>query len=251
MKSVDQLVVTWQDASSRRYFPVGRLCHTESPTGAYVFGYTRGVYEARDYGFRPFPAFPNVKENYRSVELFPFFANRLIPKSRDDCREFITSLGLDPDTASQFEVLARSGGRRTTDSVEIIAFPEKDDEGKYLTYFFLSHGLRHMPDFAEEHVGELSPRDRLYMMHDLQNQVDPDALLLRTENNCPVGFIPRHLLADTWELLNRKEEVIVWVEKINPSPFPVQQRVLCRMDVSAPDGFSPCSGEAYQSILPE
>jgi len=247
MTSLDQLIVTWQDPSSRRYFPVGRLSRVEGRNGAiYLFVYTKGIAEASEHGFQPFPAFPDDNKPYRGAELFPFFANRLVPESRDDRRDFITSLGLDPDTASPLEVLARSGGRRATDSVEILAIPRSDAEGTYLTYFFLSHGLRHMPEFAEGLAKQLSSGDRLYIMHDLQNPVDPRALLLRTEDNCPVGFLPRPLLDDTWKLLDRKEEVAVFVERVNPPPLPIQQRVLCKMQVTAPDGFSPCSGEACQ-----
>ena len=103
-----------------------------------------------------------------------------------------------------------------------------------------------MPEFAGDLASQLSSGDRLYVMHDLQNPVDPRALLLRTEDNCPVGFLPRPLLDDTWELLDRKEKVAVFVERVNPPPLPIQQRVLCKMQVTAPDDFSPCSGDACQ-----
>jgi len=246
-----RLIVTWQDSKTRKYFPVGRLSLLGSPREPkYLFVYTKGIWEAAERGFRPFAAFPDVKQRYESTELFPFFANRLLPESREEREEFVRGLGLDPVKASPLEVLARSGGRRTTDSVETLALPETENSGRnYLAYFFLSHGLRHMPDFAEDYARKLKPGDELFLMHDLQNVVDRRALLLRTEDNCPLGFLPRHLLDDTWGLIENGESLKVSVEKINLSPFPIQQRVLCRMTAIAPEGFSPCSGEAYQPLL--
>ncbi len=251
--SVNQLIVTWQDTDTKRYFPVAKLSLLEEAgESGYLFVYTKGFERAAEFGFRPFEAFPDVGYEYQGTELFPFFANRLIPESRKDRDEFVRCLGLDPDTASPLDVLARSGGRRATDSVEIIAFPEADASVcNVLRYFFPSHGLRHMPDFAEDYAKDLRAESPLYLMHDMQNPVDPKALLLRTEDNCPVGFLPRYLLEDTWLLLNRDEDVKleVFVEKVNPPPHPVQQRLLCKMIVKTASEFRPCSGGDYEPLL--
>lgn len=249
MTGSDRLIVAWQDASSRRYFPVARLTRLETHGETiYQFVYVRGIDEARKHGFKPFVAFPDPNDVYESSELFPFFTNRLVPPSRQDHKEFVESLGLDPSINCPFEVLARSGGRRATDTVEVFAIPDTGPGEEYLAYFFLSHGLRHMPQFADGIAKELSPSDRLWIMHDLQNPVDRKAILLRTEDNCPVGFLPQFLLSDTWALLNAGEEVAVLVERVNPPPAPIQQRILCKMEARRPKGFKPFDDGRYSPV---
>lgn len=249
MTGPDTLIVAWQDESSGKYFPVGRLSRLETQDETvYLFVYIRGIDEASGSGFEPFVAFPDRNEVYESSELFPFFANRLVPPSRQDYREFVESLGLDPSVDCPFEVLARSGGRRATDTVEIFPLPAAGPSEEYVAYFFLSHGLRYMPNFAEDAIKDLTAGDCLWIMHDLQNLEDPKAILLRTDGNCPVGFLPRFLLSDTWALLDAGQEVQVYVERVNPQPAPIQQRILCRMKARRPEDFQPFSDETYDPV---
>jgi hypothetical protein len=44
-------------------------------------------------------------------------------------------------------VLARSGGRRETDTLTVFPIPEPDSEGRYCLHFFL-HRLRYLPPCA-------------------------------------------------------------------------------------------------------
>jgi len=44
-------------------------------------------------------------------------------------------------------MLARSGGRRETDTLTVFPIPEPDSEGRYRLHFFL-HGLRYLPPCA-------------------------------------------------------------------------------------------------------
>lgn len=249
MAGQNRLIVAWQDESSRKYFPVARLSRLAlRGEMIYQFVYIRGMDEAAKQGFKPFVAFPDSSEVYESSDLFPFFANRLVPRSRHDHKEFVESLGLDSSTASPFEVLARSCGRRETDTVEVFALPSADPDEEYLAYFFLSHGLRHMPPHADSAAQDLSSGDRLWMMHDMQNPVDKKAIMLRTEGNCPVGFLPRFLLCDTWALLDLGEKVRILVERVNPPPAPIQQRILCKMKARRPADFAPGSDRMYDPV---
>lgn len=248
MTGRNRLIVAWQDVSSRKYFPVARLSRLELRGGKiYQFVYIRGIDEAAKHGFKPFVAFPDYNEVYESSDLFPFFANRLVPPARLDHKEFVESLGLD-SSAPPLEVLARSGGRRATDTVEVFALPSADPDEEYLAYFFLSHGLRHMPPDADNAAQGLSPGDRLRMMHDMQNRVDKEAIMLRTEGNCPIGFLPRFLLSDTWALLHLGEKVKIFVEQVNPPPAPIQQRILCKMKARRPADFAPGRGRVYDPV---
>jgi len=250
MEILEQLFVVWQDHESCRYFPVGHLEHIDDGKMPYYkFTYIEGASEALEHNFDPFMSFPDLKETYFSQELFPFFANRLLPRSRKDYAEFITSLGLVADEASPIEILARSGGRRATDSVELFSLPRNDStlqgEKRFVSYFFLLHGLSHMKACAQDLAKDLKPGDSLFCMHDFQNPVDTEALALRTKKYCCVGFLPRYLLVDFWELV-KMEDARITVAKVNPSPAPIQQRILCEFRATPTPGFQPCASELYK-----
>lgn len=259
MNAIDTLYVVWQDPRTSRYFVVGRLLATVTrEEEVYEFVYTKGVHAARDNGFEPFLAFPDIDKEYFSTRLFPFFTNRLLPLSREDYSESIERLGLSPGTASPMEVLARSGGRRATDSIELFAPPHSEDssdeQGRVLEYFFLVHGIRHMKDCARLMTEEnLHAGDGLFIVHDMQNRYDRRALVLRTGDYCCVGFIPRFLIGDVWMLLEDNEQVTVTVtvEQLNPPPAPIQQRILCRLSATVRNHFSPCSAEDFLPLVSE
>jgi len=250
METLEQLFVVWQDSESCKYFPVGHLKYIDDGVKQYYqFVYIKGASEALEYNFDPFLAFPNLEEKYLSQELFPFFANRLLPRSRKDYNEYVESLELSPEHATPIEIMARSGGRRTTDSVEVFSPPSNghtsSGERCFINYFFLAHGLRHMRACAQDLAKELKPGDQLFCMHDIQNPVDKHALALRTEEYCCIGFLPRYLLNDFWELI-RMDGVRVTVTRVNPSPAPVQQRLLCEFQATPTKDFQPCGSDLYR-----
>lgn len=251
MQAVKELYVVWQEPKSLGYFPVGHLEYIcEDGKGYYQYNYIKGVEKAKEFDFKPFLTFPNLDEIYRSKELFSFFANRILPRSRKDYADFVLSLGLSPDFASPIEILARSGGRRVTDNIELFAPPQEDDSrsGKS-SYFFLVHGMRHMKECAQKFADGLKSGDRLFVMHDIQNPYDPEAVVLRTEDYCCVGFLPRYLVTDFWQLIGKDENINVIVEKTNPPPASAQQRILCRLSMSVGDGFEPYSSDIYASFV--
>ncbi|MEM9881712.1 MAG: DNA-binding protein [Planctomycetota bacterium] len=247
------LFVTWQDPRSRRYWPVGRLrVFGDGDARRYEFVYLRGAQQTGDAGFRGFVGFPDLYRVYRDHLLFPLFANRLMPRSRPDYGEFVTRLDLDPDTADDMEVLARSGGRRNTDSIEVFAQPDRDRDGCYRS-FFLAHGIRYLhPDLQRTLMDSVRIGDRLFLQWDTQNPADHQAMSLRTANHLAAGFVPRYLTDDAWRL-QREQDLCGWpieitVAHVNPAPAPMQQRLVCRMEACWPDGFVPFSGDAYQPV---
>lgn len=252
MTTLDTLYVVWQDPVTSRYFPVGRLRRSGTATEEiYEFVYTKGMDAARESGFEPFLSFPDGDKSYVSASLFPFFANRLLPSSREDYSDYIDQLGLSPATATAMEILARSGGRRITDSIELFAPPHiqksTNGRGHVLDYLFLVHGIRHMKECSQlQAETNLRDGDSLFLLHDLQNAADPQALLLRTAGYCCVGFIPRFLCDDVWALFKDGENMRITVAKVNPPPAPVQQRVLCRLTGIARNHFVPCSSKDFQ-----
>jgi hypothetical protein len=106
-----------------------------------------------------------------------------------------------------------------------------------------------MKDCAQRFAETLKHGDRLFTMHDLQNPADRDALTLRTEDYCCVGFLPRYLLPDFWELVRTDVAIEVTVERLNPPPAPVQQRILCKLQAVPEEDFQPCSSDVYKPYV--
>jgi hypothetical protein len=246
----DILFVAWQDAKDHRYWPVARLVKHQEAEAVYEFAYIQGARDAQKKGFQPFMAFPNLESVYHSDVLFPFFSNRLLSESRPDRAIYIQRLGLDPAHPDEFAILARSGGGRATDPIELFPFPSSVDGVGYTTYFCV-HGLRHLSPSCQQKALELHPGDRLYLLHDCQNPVDPAAMLLRTNDCVIVGFLPGYLLEDARRLADGCGTIEFEVAQVNPPPAPLSQRLLCKMSACWPDeSFVPFSSAAYQPIAP-
>lgn len=242
------LFLTWQDPDSRAWFPVGQLTQHD---GLYHFAYLQGALEAHQKAnFQPIYTFPDFRHQYTSVELFPLFANRLLRASRPDFPDFVEWLNIPEHRDDPIALLARSGGKRQTDNFEVFPKPERAEDGSYHIHFF-THGLRHFPAAEQQHVGTLKAGDRLQITHDIQNAFDSRALILRTADLYLVGYCPRYLTQDFFELVNRfPNQVNVSVERVNPPPTPLQFRLLCNLTATWSDDFEPFSGPIYQPIEP-
>ena len=237
-----RLIVTWKDDASRprEIVPVAELLVDEvdgRPT-RYEFGYVEGLRQAVERGFQPFMAFPDPARRYASVELFPFFQNRVLPTTRPDYLEGVRALGLDPAHASFADVLGRSNGQRATDRIETVLVPERSPTGGYETHF-LVRGVRYA-DGAEAAIATLAPGAHLTLAVDTKNPQNNRARKLVAETTS-IGFLPDYLLADVDALEARGKHPAVTVVRVNPPPQPMHHRVLCRMDAEWPDGFVPFS----------
>jgi hypothetical protein len=242
------LFLAWQDPQSRAWFPVGRLSYDGR---IYQFVYTRGALVAEQQaGFQPLQTFPGLEEVYESDALFPLFSNRLLGRTRPDYEEFAAWLNVPQHEDDPLVLLARSGGRRVTDELEVFPSAERDESGDYHIHFF-AHGLRHLPAASVGRINDLNPGEKLLLLHDYQNPRDRLAVVLRTGDPDPflVGYCPRYLLSDTLELLrNDPDRVQIAVERVNLPPAPLQLRLLCNMTARWPNGFIPYSGDDYRPI---
>lgn len=242
------LLVAWRGGTPERgtWQPVGRLEHDG---GLYRFVYTRGATMLP--GFQPFSGMENLEEVYESEEIFPVFANRLLPKSRPEYEAFLRWGGFSPDNPPDpISLLGVTEGRRQTDSIEVFPCPVPDSYGCYLNKFFV-HGLRWMPAASHERVARLADGEKLYPMPDLCNENDPEAVALRTgdPDRVLVGYVPRYLARDVRKLIGecKPEFISVFAERLNKDA-PLQQRLLCRMNTCWPQGFLPCDDEAFRPI---
>jgi len=226
--------------------PIGRL---EFNRGTYRFVYTQGAKTA--VGFTPFSGMEKLEDIYESAELFPIFANRLLSKSRPEYEAFLKWSGFDPaDQPDPIAILGVTEGIRRTDLIEVFPCPVPAEDGTYLNKFFL-HGLRYMPEVAKARVSNLKEGERLYPMWDGCNPTDSCAVALRTVtgDRVMIGYVPRYLAQDALALFQHcdPEFIQIFVQRVNRDA-PLQQRLLCRMHACWPDGFQPCSGEAFQPI---
>jgi hypothetical protein len=246
------LFLAWQDPQKRRWHPIGRLT---SNGRRFLFVYTRGALDAQQTGqFSPLSSFPDLRGVYQSSELFPLFTNRLMRASRPDYSKFLEWLSVPKATATPFAILARSGGQRVTDTLEVFPCPDELPEGNYETWFFL-HGLSHVPNESITRAERLATGEPLLVMWDFQNPQDPDALALRTAEKYAgdmhlVGYCPRYLRGEILRLMtNGDNPPTVTVEHVNASPAPIQFRVLCRLRMSWAPGFRPFNGPEYQPLV--
>lgn len=226
--------------------PVGRLEHDGD---VYRFVYTQGAGTLD--GFRPFHGMDDLTLIYESDDLFPIFKNRLLPKSRPEYDAFMRWSGFDPNhPPDPISILGVTEGIRQTDSIELFPCPTPDAHGFYLNKFFL-HGLRWMPDEAKQRLNALQTGEKLFLMVDLCNPADANAIAVRTgnENRFMIGYVPRYLARDVWTLFGKcnPDFIEMFVHRVNLDA-PLQQRLLCRMHACWPDGFEPCSDEAFQPI---
>ena len=239
-----KLFIAWQNPDSREWRPVGQLTRHGK---RYRFVYTMGATKTRD--FVPFGRMDDLNTIYESSELFPLFANRLLPKSRPEYHEYLEWLNIPSGKDEPLALLSRTGGIRGTDSLMVFGCPEPVD-GKYLVHFFC-HGISHLSQEALQIIEKLEVGTRLYLMLDVQNSFDRMAVALRTEQpKVIVGYVPRYFSGDFSKLVKgaTQETVTVLVEGINREA-PIQLRLLCKISANWPKGFRPCSGTDFKPIV--
>lgn len=239
------LFVAYQDVKSRQWAPVARLTRED---GRYRFAYTKGAKDLPN--FVPFGRMKELDVEYVSEKLFPLFANRVLPKSRPEYSEYLTWLGLTHASHDTLEELARTGGLRATDTLELIPCPAPTERNRYEVFFFC-RGLRHLSLDSQQRAAELKSGERLYLAQDLQNGSDCTALLLRTDDPVTlIGYAPRYYSADFTQLISRvgPAEVTVSVERVNFSA-PSQYRVLCKLSAPWPADFAPCESGQYETLV--
>jgi len=243
------LFVAWQDPVTRRFYPVGRLAQIDGAgcEDGFEFVYIHAALEAEIAGFQPFLSFPDRHQVYRGKELFPMFDNRLVSQKRADFPDYINQLGLLPANATPISILSRSSGRRATDTLELFSLPEFESEYGYRTWFWID-GLRHFPDSSVKRVTALELNERLFPLWDIQNRAVPNAIPLRTADMHILGYMPSYLLDDAHTLTQTCNFCEIYVDRVNPPPAPVQQRLLCRLEACWPDGFAPYSSARYQPL---
>jgi len=223
MTNTNSVYVAWQAPDTRHWHVVGNLQERES---GYVFKYTKGALKSEK--FTKFSGMSDVKETYISDELFPLFKNRLLSPRRPEYPRFINWLGLGEEVAKPIDILARSGGLRSTDQLQMFKKIDVDEGGNFEHFFFL-HGLSYLNQAANDRVSELKHGEVLRLCLDLQNEHDSDAVVVRADKPAEiVGYCPRYFTSDIKKMLiDNPKTVTLSVEKISEDA-PHNYRLLCK-----------------------
>ena len=240
---MNALYIAWQDPQTRAWHTVGKLTKEQD---FYCFVYTQGALSSSRFNYlgRMF----DRSKRYYSRELFPLFSNRILNKSRSEYPDYLRWLALDGESNQEpMQLLARSGGKRATDELCVFPHPEQNAQGEYVLYF-LSHGLRYLDQTALQRIETLTEGDCLTLRHE-KNDHDDFALVLETHEPVKVGYCPRYLNRDLWEVLDKKG-VKLFVERLNHDA-PLQFRLLCKAVFTLPAGFEVFSGGEYQVLAKE
>ncbi len=224
MEHNKSVFLAWQAPDTRSWHVVGLLSEHQDK---FLFNYTKGAYASER--FIPFSGMDSLKRTYISQDLFPLFQNRLLSTKRPEYPSFLKWLGLTGDDVSPITVLGRSGGLRGTDQLQMFNRIQMNDDGTY-EHIFFAHGLRHLPEGAQERISGLSAHEELYFCPDPQNEYDDMAVIIRAEGPPEiVGYVPRYLASDVTMLLEKdKNDISVCVEALSEDA-PANYKLMCKM----------------------
>lgn len=251
---VRELVVTWQHPAERSISPVGLLSFDGQ---TYTFRYIRNALTVP--GFRPFLGFPHLEWCYTSTRLFPLFAQRAMAPRRPDFTRWVHRLGL-PEDASPWEQIARSGGRRQGDTIQLFPVPRISDG--HLECDFLVHGMRHIlerpievggvlvtvtRDELEATLAGLRPGDQLGLCDEPSNRSNPQAILTTTAGHLPLGWMP-NLLVDEVHRAAEHGPARVTVRAVNGPEAGWHLRLLATLSADVPDGFEVFTDPSWEPL---
>jgi len=224
-----QLLVTWRNPQTRRYHAVGLLWRTRD---AYHFRYLDSA--GKLDGFRPFLGFSSLGREYVAPHLFAIFAERVLDEARPDRLSLFDALDLGAD-AEPMEFLARSGGRRAGDTIELLQTPAISDSG-HTSCVFLVHGIRYS-DGASDAIEHLSTGQELRLLSEPENPADPGAILV-TDDGIRLGWVPSPLLDYVHAVMDAGQSRLT-VVRANSPEVGHHMRLLVRLEGSVLESYSP------------
>ncbi|HEX4453944.1 MAG TPA: HIRAN domain-containing protein [Kofleriaceae bacterium] len=186
--SIDHLFVIWGAPSDGGRHVVGHL--SRGGSAAFKFWYEPDLSAAKARGFTLLPAFPehrSERDPFEARYLFATFAGRIPSPHRSDAAQMLVTWGVEhPD--DQFEILAKSGGLRATDRIEVAEY-RADDDLLVEPLEFRVAGVKYVP---LESRAELTIGAQLRFEREPLNQHDPHATILATTNHGRrAGYVPR------------------------------------------------------------
>jgi hypothetical protein len=186
MTAIDRLFVLWADPASGTRHAIGELWRDGS---GYFFAYGHGVERAFGLGFGLMTEFSRVQEEdkpFQAPHLFSTFSQRIPSRKRFDFSDMMRAWGVE-NPGDPFEVLARSGGIRMTDRIELAEYrSDADDLSRPLS--FRVAGVKHQDGVGAE---LLRVGDPVELVRERENPHDPHATLLIVCSGHRLGRVPR------------------------------------------------------------
>ena len=178
------IYLSWQATDHGKRHIVAEL--VEKMPGQYFFLYLPGkdLEEAKKLGFKGYPAFPNLDQEYTTHAIDPFVM-RLPARSRADFNDLLKYWEIHNAEISDFDLLAITGGKLRTDNFEFIDPHKTKRPNQFLTELagFVYHAddkkLRNIPAGSEVRL-EREPK----------NQWDPCAVKVFYRGE-PIGYIKK------------------------------------------------------------
>lgn len=238
------LLVLWQHPLTREISAIGAL--TMRASGGYEFHYTAGVAKVAD--LRPLPGFPDLTASYESEVLHPLFELRVVGSDRPGFDSYVAGMGLDRSTATPWEQIVRSGGRRMGDTLQFMEVPTVRN-GRARARFFVN-GIRHVADRnlavggascrttsdqLERTLGRLHVGDLVEVLAESGNSSDQNACLAFSDGT-PLGWIPQVLTGAVRELLEHGG-LSARVVRVAPRGAPFHTRLVVEIDAEAHESF--------------
>lgn len=231
--------VIWQDAASRTLVHVGWLEHSGS---GFEFSYTDDA--RRHPRFAPFPAFPRLEETYRSAELFPYFAVRLINAADPNYQAVLDAIGLAGRDATPTELLALAPDS-LHDTIQVVPEPTESADGTLLRTFLVS-GVRYADELTNgattRVLAKLTVGTPLELVPEPTNPHNPQAIQLAF-GGTHVGWLPDYLVEEVHGYLDAGRAVETSVERANRPDVPSHVRLQCRLVVCPPIAERPSEAE--------
>jgi hypothetical protein len=198
--TIDRLFVIWGALSDRGRHVVGHLAR-DRVGGPYRFWYEADLSAAFAQGFVLFPTFPEPRVEaspYAARYLFATFADRIPSAHRLDRDSVVATWGVErPD--DQFELLAKSGGLRATDRIELAEYRAPEDP-LIKSLEFRVAGARYVPT---ELRATLAAGDSLRFEREPTNKADPAATIVATTTDGKrAGYVPRQYSRTVARLLD-------------------------------------------------
>lgn len=229
-----KLLVTQKLPPRNLYETIGIL--TQESDYSFHFSYLSAYVQA-EY-FRELPGLPKDPGGVDSDLLFPFFAERVISPARPDRSKSLAFLRLS-ESAEPFEILARSGGSRINDHLELLPFPEAVGEDRY-TFTFFVHGVRYLDGEGHCVLEQLGPGEALQVEREPSNPESELALKI-SHNGASLGYIPHPLLNFVNPAVAAGDYNLTVVQRNSPDAG-FHQRLLVRLDYTARGCDAPFSG---------
>lgn len=181
---IDRLFVLWADRDGRRRV-IGHLVRAPDRIR---FWYDTRASDALAEGFVPLPGLDGVRERcdearaFEARYLFATFAERIPSKARTDAADMLRAWGVE-HADDQFEILAKSGGARATDRIELAEYRAENDELTQPLEFRIAGGKHSEPV-------SLHPSEPVELHREPTNDRDASATIIVARTGQKAGYVP-------------------------------------------------------------